>query len=103
MSSDSDSVSSAIGAAIRQVLHDTGREPVTVGPGTLLAADIGLDSLDLAQTIVLLERSLGVDPFRTPPPGSIRPAIRTVADLVGIYSQALSGRPTPNLPASGRP
>lgn len=87
-------VPEAIAAAIRTVLHDTGRDAKAVEPGMLLAADLGLDSLDLAQTIVLLERSLGVDPFRSGT--GARPAIRTVADLVGIYTQALvpPGSPT---------
>jgi len=79
----------AVAAAIRTVLHDTGRDAVPIEPQLLLAADIGLDSLDLAQTIVLLERSLGVDPFRNPMAGSSRPVIRTVSDLVSIYSAAL--------------
>jgi acyl carrier protein len=102
MTSAPEPVMSAVVAAIRQVLHDTGREPAAVQPGMLLAADIGLDSLDLAQTIVLLERSLGVDPFRAPVrapvEGTVRPAIRTVADLVGIYGQAISGRTSPDRP-----
>jgi acyl carrier protein len=102
MSSEADPITSAIVAAIRQVLHDTGREPAVVQLPMLLAADIGLDSLDLAQTIVLLERSLGVDPFRAPVrapvEGTARPAIRTVADLVGIYGQAISGRASPDRP-----
>jgi acyl carrier protein len=102
MTSAPDPVMSAVVSAIRQVLHDTGREPAAVEPGMLLAADIGLDSLDLAQTIVLLERSLGVDPFRAPNrapvEGTVRPAIRTVADLVGIYGQAISGRTSPDRP-----
>ena len=102
MTSAPDTVMSAVVAAIRQVLHDTGREPAAVEPGMLLAADIGLDSLDLAQTIVLLERSLGVDPFRAPAQapnkGTARPAIRTVADLVGIYGQSSSGRLSPDRP-----
>ena len=102
MNSASDPVTSAVVAAIRQVLHDTGRAPAAVEPGMLLAADIGLDSLDLAQAIVLLERSLGVDPFRAPVrapvAGSVRPAIRTVADLVGIYAQ-----PLPSPPSVGKP
>jgi acyl carrier protein len=55
----------------------------------LLAADLGLDSLDLAQTIVLLERSLGIDPFRSAPTTGPRPPIRTVSDLISIYSSAL--------------
>jgi acyl carrier protein len=102
MTSAPDPITAAIVAAIRQVLHDTGREPAAVEPGMLLTADIGLDSLDLAQTIVLLERSLGVDPFRAPVrapvDGTARPAIRTVADLVGIYGQSISGRLSPDRP-----
>ena len=102
MSFENDSITAAVVAAIRQVLRDTGREPAAVEPQMLLVADIGLDSLDLAQTIVLLERFLGVDPFRAPAQapnkGTERPAIRTVADLVGIYGQAISGRTSPDRP-----
>jgi acyl carrier protein len=75
----------AIAVAVRQVLHDTGREARPVEPQMLLGADLGLDSLDLAQTIVLLERALGVDPFRTGAAGPDRPPIRTVADLAAAY------------------
>jgi acyl carrier protein len=84
------SVPEAIASAIRTVLHDTGRDAKTVEPTMLLASDLGLDSLDLAQTIVLLERSLGIDPFRQAPAAGGRPAIRTVADLIAIYTTALS-------------
>ena len=102
MSVENDPIQAAVVAAIRQVLRDTGREPAAVEPQMLLVADIGLDSLDLAQTIVLLERSLGVDPFRAPAPapnkGTARPAIRTVADLVGIYRQFAPVRPSPGQP-----
>ncbi|MFM8378934.1 MAG: acyl carrier protein [Planctomycetia bacterium] len=80
----------AIIAAIRTVLHDTGRDAKQISPEMLLATDLGLDSLDLAQTIVLLERSLGVDPFRAAPPATApRPPIRTVSDLVAIYTTAV--------------
>ncbi len=82
-------VPDAISTAIRTVLHDSGRNADDVAPPMLLSSDLGLDSLDLAQTIVLLERSLGVDPFRSAAAG--RPAIRTVADLIAIYTEALSG------------
>ncbi|MEI6505268.1 MAG: acyl carrier protein [Planctomycetota bacterium] len=81
-------VSDAVIGAISAVLRDTGRDTKSLEPAMLLAADIGLDSLDLAQTIVLLERSLGVDPFRTP--STSRPSVRTVSDLISIYTQALS-------------
>ena len=99
MSVENDPITAAVVAAIRQVLHDTGREPATVEPQMLLVADIGLDSLDLAQTVVLLERSLGVDPFRAPAQGpdkgTARPAIRTVADLVGNYRPFAPFRTSP--------
>jgi acyl carrier protein len=80
-------VPAAIATAIRTVLHDTGRDAKSVESDMLLSADLGLDSLDLAQTIVLLERSLGVDPFRSR--SGTWPAIRTVADLAAIYTEAL--------------
>ena len=99
MTVETDSITAAVVAAIRQVLRDTGREPAAVEPQMLLVADIGLDSLDLAQTVVLLERSLGVDPFRAPVrapvEGTVRPAIRTVADLAGIYGPFAPFRPSP--------
>lgn len=82
------SVPDAISTAIRTVLHDTGRDAKAVEPAMLLSADLGLDSLDLAQTIVLLERSLGIDPFRSA--SGARPAIRTVADLISIYTDAIA-------------
>jgi len=86
----------SISAAIRTVLHDTGRDAKAITPEMLLATDLGLDSLDLAQTIVLLERSLGVDPFRaTAPAAAPRPPIRTVADLVAIYTTALREQTAP--------
>jgi acyl carrier protein len=56
------SVPDAIATAIRTVLHDTGRSAREVESSMLLATDLGLDSLDLAQTIVLLERSIRSEP-----------------------------------------
>jgi acyl carrier protein len=97
MTSAPPSLPDAIAAAIRTVLHDTGREAKAVEPTMLLSADLGLDSLDLAQTIVLLERSLGIDPFRQALPSGGRPAIRTVADLISIYTS-----PSPSPSPSGR-
>ena len=82
------SVPDAIATAIRTVLYDTGRSAREVESSMLLASDLGLDSLDLAQTIVLLERSLGVDPFRAA--SGSRPAIRTVGDLISIYTEAIA-------------
>lgn len=83
------SVATAVADAIAAVLRDTGRQAGPIELQMRLAADVGLDSLDLAQAIVLLERSLGVDPFRTANPGTARPPLRTVADLVAIYEATL--------------
>lgn len=92
-------VAAAIRAAIHTVLRDTGRPAAAVEPAMLLAADLGLDSLDLAQAIVLLERSLGVDPFRAaavPWAGAApRPPLRTVSDLASIYVSTLASHPHP--------
>jgi sugar transferase EpsL len=88
--SDSDTVIAAeIDTAIRTVLRDTGREADALGAESLLEADIGLDSLDLAQTVVLLERTLGIDPFRNAP---AVPAVRTIADLRALYFQSSPDR-----------
>lgn len=88
--SDSDTVIAAeIDTAIRTVLRDTGREADALGAESLLQADIGLDSLDLAQTVVLLERALGIDPFRNAP---AVPTVRTIADLRAVYSRSVSSR-----------
>ena len=83
-------VAAAIAEAIRTVLRDTGRTAGPIEPQMRLAGDVGLDSLDLAQAIVLLERSLGVDPFRSAPADAPRPPLRTVSDLVAIYETALA-------------
>lgn len=83
-------VGEAVSAAIRSVLEDTGRNTKPVKSTMLLAADLGLDSLDLAQAIVLLERSLGIDPFRL---ASTPRTVRTVADLISIYTSALETSP----------
>ena len=83
-------VATAVADAIRSVLRDTGRAAGPLEPAMRLAGDVGLDSLDLAQTIVLLERSLGVDPFRTAAVGEPRPPLRTLSDLVAIYEAALA-------------
>lgn len=85
-------IPAAIAAAIQQVLRDTAREAKPIEPAMLLSSDLGLDSLDLAQTIVLLERSLGVDPFRSADPAAPRQSIRTVSDLITIYSAMLNHR-----------
>ena len=91
-------VLAAVRAAIDAVYRDTARPPRDVAPGALLGADLGLDSLDLAQIVVLLERSLGVDPFRDPAGGGQGP-VRTVEQLVAAYARVLPA----NGPRNGGP
>ncbi|MFZ4731453.1 MAG: acyl carrier protein [Pirellulales bacterium] len=87
-------VTAAVTSAIRAVLADTGRADREITADSLLGTDLGLDSLDVAQAVVLLERSLGVDPFRR---SAVVAPLRTVADLVAIYSTALeSSAPRPD-------
>jgi len=79
-------VATAVATALRAVLADTGRGDRDISPDQLLGADLGLDSLDVAQAVVLLERSLHTDPFRL---STVVAPLRTVADLVAIYTAAL--------------
>lgn len=83
----------AVREAILAVYRDTGRSLRETPASALLGKDLGLDSLDLAQVIVLLERALGVDPFRDPQAGTSLPRLRTVDDLIGLYSAAVAERP----------
>lgn len=91
------SVSARVTEAVREAIHavyrDTGRATREIEADDLLGSDLGLDSLDLAQVVVLLERSLGVDPFRRPQPGVATTPIRTVGNLSAIYSSALAPAP----------
>lgn len=79
-------VTQAVATALHAVLSDTGRGDRDISPDMLLGADLGLDSLDVAQAVVLLERSLHTDPFRRT---TVVAPLRTVADLVSIYAAAL--------------
>lgn len=79
----------AVRAAVKTVYSDTARREREVVPAALLGADLGLDSLDVAQVVVLLERALGVDPFRDHGRAASGP-VRTVGHLVTLYVSALS-------------
>jgi acyl carrier protein len=79
-------VSEAIAGVIQRVLQDSGRPVPHFSSDALLAETLQLDSLDLAVTVVTLERELGVDPFRQGP----RP-VRTFGEFVAVYEAALAG------------
>ena len=71
-------------AVINRVLTESGRAARSFSAEDTLTDTIGLDSLDLAVTVVALEQELGVDPFR-----SGAPVVRTFAELVRLYERAL--------------
>jgi len=75
-----------IEVTINGVLEESGRPRRDLQDDLLLTRDIGLDSLDLAATVVQLEHELGVDPFREGGSG-----VLTFGDLVRIYEDALGG------------
>jgi len=72
-------------SAINHVLEDSGRPMRKLRDDDTLMETIGLDSLDLAVTVVSLEQELGVDPFRA----SVA-SVRTFGQLVRLYTDALN-------------
>lgn len=71
---------------INGILEESGRARQDFRDDQGLTRDIGLDSLDLASTVVQLEHELGIDPFRDGSTG-----VQTFGDLVRIYEDALGG------------
>ncbi len=71
---------------INRVLEESGRPRTDLEDKMLLTRDIGLDSLDLAATIVQLEQEFGIDPFRD---GAA--PVSSYGDLVTTYEKALGG------------
>ena len=77
-------IRSAVETEIQRVLEYSGRLGVPLSDDDLLFVKVGLDSLDLAQVVVALEQTLGVDPFR-----KRGIPIRTFGDLVQAYQTEL--------------
>ncbi|MDA0658516.1 MAG: phosphopantetheine-binding protein [Planctomycetota bacterium] len=71
---------------INQILEESGRARQDFQDDQALVRDIGLDSLDLAATVVQLEHELGIDPFREG-----RTGVQTFSELVRLYEDSLSG------------
>jgi acyl carrier protein len=65
---------------IKQVMRQNGRPESTLNSQTDILRDTSLDSLDLAQVIVMLEEKTGNDPFAK---GFIN--FRTVEELARLY------------------
>jgi acyl carrier protein len=66
-------------ATIETLLARRGAGGLAVTPESKLAADLGMDSLELAELSAVLEDELGHDPYSE----GIIPA--TVSELVGYY------------------
>ncbi len=65
---------------IREVLQQNGRKEVNLQPQTDILGETSLDSLDLAQVIILLQEKTGKDPFAK---GFIN--FKTVQELAALY------------------
>jgi acyl carrier protein len=65
---------------IRTLLDQRGASGIQVMPESKLTADLGLDSLELAELSAVLEDEVGYDPFSQ----GIVP--ETVAELIAYYS-----------------
>jgi acyl carrier protein len=83
-----ENIRAKVKATVQQVLEATNRPQRPFEDDDLLFAEVGLDSLDLAQVVVILEKELGVDPFQ-----QSGAHIRTFADLVRSYHAALEKQP----------
>lgn len=80
-------VRQAAESVIQRVLADSGREVRAISDDDTLADSLKLDSLDLAVTVVGLEKELGVDPFRD----GASP-VQTFGQLVILYEEACAKR-----------
>jgi len=60
----SSEVVSLIQASLNEILNAKGAGPVSIAPETrLLGGEIPIDSLDLAELVLELQKSTGKDPF----------------------------------------
>ena len=76
-------VKTKITAAVLEILQRRRPDVLAVADGQRLIADLGLESLDLAELVAVLEVELGVDPFQSQV--SIAET-RTVGDLYAAYT-----------------
>lgn len=67
---------------IAEIQQQQGYPPVSVQRETQLVADLGLQSLDIAQLIAMLENEFAVDPFAH---GATLDAVRTAGELSELY------------------
>ena len=82
---DSNEIRTTICGVIKKVRSDSGRDSIELEDSYALTGEIELDSLDLAQLVVAIEKDLGVDPFRD---GTA--TARTLGELIVVYEKATS-------------
>lgn len=80
----SEAVREAVLEVVLEIVRRTRPETNRFDSSETLGADLGLDSLDLAEIVATLERRVGKDPFAERTVGSVR----TVQDLVDAYVAA---------------
>jgi acyl carrier protein len=74
-----------IANAIREVWRSGGQSELPMDDISTLSGDLALSSLDIAQLVVQLEQTLGIDPFR-----SGTAPVQTFGELVAVYEKALA-------------
>ena len=73
---------------VKRIIEQKGQPAPTIENHQRLTADLGLESLDVAKIVAVLEVELEVDPFAQLVAIT---DIRTVGDLTDAYRRALSG------------
>jgi len=68
--------------ALAGIFKAKGLKQPGLGPDTVLDGSLGLESLDFAEMVIILEEKTGKDPFAS---GSF-PPIRTIKDLATLYN-----------------
>jgi acyl carrier protein len=73
-------------AAVRELRGRKPHPPAAITPEQRLIAELGLDSLDVAELVATLEVEVGADPFAES--ASITD-VHTVGDLIAVYLEVL--------------
>ncbi|MGD9644332.1 MAG: acyl carrier protein [Pirellulales bacterium] len=73
---------------VRRIIEQKGETAPTIENHQRLTADLGLESLDVAKVVAVLEVELEVDPFAQLVAIT---DVRTVGDLCDAYRRALAG------------
>ncbi|MBX9789163.1 MAG: hypothetical protein K2Y37_09640 [Pirellulales bacterium] len=73
---------------VRRIIEQKGQPAPTIENHQRLTADLGLESLDVAKVVAVLEVELEVDPFAQLVAIT---DVRTVGDLAEAYRRALAG------------